>query len=101
MGTIVDTSKVIHSLTLLSQGQHGECTEDTQNFLQRKQLQEAHAAQSYPIQNRKSVRFCSRKEALRPEAEWIRRSDEAYLPQKGQDYKKNRTEDGVYGVQAA
>merc|ERR1711982_282835 len=61
MGTIVDTSKVIHSLTLLSRRQHGECTEDTQNFLQRKQLQEAYSAQSYPIQNRKSVSFCSSK----------------------------------------
>merc|ERR1712025_1185170 len=101
MGTIVDTSKVIHSLTLPSQRQHGECTEDTQNFLQRKQLQEAHPAQSYPIQNRKSISLRSRKEALRPEAEWIWRSDETYLPQEGQDYKKNRTEDGVYRVQAA
>merc|ERR1711862_1029427 len=61
MGTIVDTSKVIHSLTLLSRRQHGECTEDTQNFLQRKQLQEAYSAQSYPIQNRKSVSFAQGK----------------------------------------
>merc|ERR1711983_597010 len=57
MGTIVDTSKVVTYYL----GQDGECTENTQDFLQGKRLQEAHSAQGYPIQNRKSICFAQGK----------------------------------------
>merc|ERR1711918_152790 len=51
-----------------------------------------------PQEDEHVLRQQARQEALRPEAGWIWRSDEASVPQKSKDYEKDLPPSGVHRV---
>jgi len=62
---------------------YSERTKAKTNFLQGKEMSQAHLAQSDTVQEGKGFPLCTGKEAIRQEAARLWWSDEAYFPQKG------------------
>merc|ERR1711971_860572 len=77
--------------------QNGEHPEIAQHFLP--QVQKAHSTQSISVQDRKGFVDSSGQTALRQEASWVRRSDQACFPQEGENDQKDSFEIRVHKVQ--
>ena len=77
----------------------GQHPKDTKHLLQGKGVPEAHPAQGHSVQGRQGLAVCSGKAPIRPQAVRLRWSDQACLPQEGQDYQEGCVEVGVRKVQ--
>jgi len=77
----------------------GQRSQDSPHLLQGQDLQEAHPAQSHPVQGRQSLVIRPRKASIRPQAVRLRWSDEACVPQEGKDNQEGRVEIGVHIMQ--
>jgi hypothetical protein len=78
---------------------NGKRTQDTTHLLQGQALQEAHAAQSDPVQDGQSVIVRPGQAQIRPKAKGLRWSDQARLQEEGEDHKEDHTQNGVLRMQ--
>merc|ERR1719376_775371 len=70
-----------------------------QNLLLGQEVSQAQAVQGDPVQGRQGLSNRTGQASLRQKAVRIRGSDQARLPQEGQDHQKSGTEAGVHQVQ--
>merc|ERR1712227_773934 len=80
-------------------GQDGQRPQDPPHVLQGKAVPQAHSPQGHPVQDGQGLAFRSGKASLRQEAVRIRWSDQARLPQEGQDDQEGRPPARVHRLQ--
>lgn len=80
---------------LFKKGKH---TETKAHILQGRELQEAHAPQSDPVQEGQGVDILTGSSPLRSQAEGLRWSDQAHLQEEGQDHQEDCASYGVHCV---
>merc|ERR1712097_26936 len=82
-----------------SQIKHGDRPQGEEDFLRSEGLQEAHHPQGDPVQDWQGLPVRTREAPLRPQAAGLRWSDQACVPQDGQDHQEDRAASGVCRVQ--
>lgn len=80
-------------------GQTGQHSQDPKHLLQGPGVPQAHPAQGHPVQGWQGLALRTGKATLRPQAVGLWWSDQARLPQEGQDYQEGRLAIGVRQVQ--